>query len=123
MSSKHNMSKHENGDVVFSELAIGKEYLNLNTGRLSKVLELTANSVNMFNAKSNKSKHKDDDFGEKGKLAGIDSTCWYDITLFNRVFRSVEDLDAFKAEKRAEFDRKMEKSGGKWRAQFERDYL
>lgn len=116
-------SKYENGNILFEELKIGQEYLNLSTGRLSIVKALTSNTVEMFNKKSLKSKYKDNELGEKDKLAGIDSTCWYEITLFNRLYRRVDNLEQFKWEKIKEFMYKKIKSGMNWNADFFKDYL
>lgn len=85
------------GDVKFEDLAIGQQYIHLNTNQLSDVINLTTNSVEMFNRTDRnncfKSGQKDAD-GEvqlTKKRKGIDATNWYEGgDMFNRTFKKIE---------------------------------
>jgi len=64
----------------FEDLYIGLYVRNNLSQQLSKVIDLTKNSICIYNLANPKNKDKD------GKLLGIESSNWYDLTWFNRKF-------------------------------------
>ncbi len=87
------------GNITTEELIIGEEVLNWNTKQLSKITNLTNNSVELYNKADVKSVYKNTSInsdGEeevKGKIRGIGGLNWYAIDQFNRTFKKVDVLE------------------------------
>lgn len=75
------MEKYQ-GDLKIEDLHIGMKLIRLTNNQESTITNLTITSVEVFNTADQRFKDKD------GKLKGINCTNWYELSWFNRKFKS-----------------------------------
>ena len=73
--------KKEESNFKIEDLFVGKILINRKTEEEAIITKLSPNSIQVYNKASIKFKDKD------GKLKGINSTNWYELSWFNRTFK------------------------------------